>query len=523
MNIAQFLRKRETRWYFLNVGAGMLALFAFAPFHIFPLIFVSLGILFWSWLPGRGLSPFLSGYSFGLGFFGLGVPWVYVSMSRFGGVDQITALVLTIAFVMFLSLYTALAGKLAAKIPARSDQQRLLVVFPAVWVLIEWIRGWLFTGFPWLNVGYSQTDFLLGGYGLLFGVYGIGIAVAVVSGLILCILLWRSERALVKRAFIAIAVILSIGTAALIIPWTAPTGRTLTATMVQGNVPQDIKWLPEQRQPTIETYFSMTLQNWKSDLIIWPETAMPFYLHQGDKVFRPLGDLARDQNTDILFGIAYLEEGEKLQSLAGSAIPVSSEPRVYNSMASLGHNEGLYHKRHLVPFGEYIPLKQAIGGVFDILSIPMSDFSAGAGEPTNMTLAGEKVAVSICYEDAFGEEVIAFLPEASLLINASNDAWFGESYSPHQHLQMARMRALETGRQMLRVTNTGVTALIDHDGRILERLPQFRTDFLTVEVSPRQGTTPYVLLGNWPAVIICLLALGFAVFNSRQREEKCEP
>lgn len=496
--------RREIRFYLANAGAGALALFAFAPFHIFPLVMFSLGVLFWSLLPRHGLSAFRLGYSFGLGFFGAGVPWVYVSMSQFGGVGGPLAAFLTLGFILFLSLYPALAGVLARRLPAPGDGLRLIVLYPAVWVLVEWLRGWLFTGFPWLNIGYSQTDFLLRGYGPLFGVYGISLAVAVITGLAVFIVMHRRQRLPLRRAFTAIAVLLTVGTVALLIPWTRDTGRTLSATMVQGNVSQDRKWLPEQRQPTIETYFSHTLGNWDSELVIWPETAMPFYYHQGEKVFRTLGELAVKEHTDILFGVPYLDP---------------DTGGVYNSLASVGSSEQLYHKRHLVPFGEYLPMKDGLGKILDLLRIPMSDFSAGRGEPRNLRLAGEPMAVSICYEDAFGEEVIEYLPEATVLINASNDAWFGESYSPHQHLQMARMRSIETGRQMLRVTNTGVTALIDHDGRIIDRLPQFRTAALTVTVRPHQGSTPYVFWGNWPALMLCLAGILWSWRRTRSRGE----
>lgn len=484
--------KRRTLLYLGNLIAGLSLPLAFAPFDFYPLVFIGLGVLFWSWLPQRDLSPVLCAYFFGLGLFGAGVPWIYVSMYQFGGVSLAIAIFLTVLFVFFLALYPALIGLLVRTFRKLPPLLLLTGIFPAAWVLMEWLRGWLFTGFPWLNLGYSQIDTPLGAYAPVAGVYAVSWVTALVAGLVVFLV---SQKHNIKFRLIAVTslVLIWLGGAVLLsADWTQPNGRTITATLVQGNVAQDQKWLPRQRQPTIEAYVGMTEQHWDSDLVVWPETAMPFYQHQGAQFLSALSDKAAQTQTDILLGIPILEKQSN---------------RYYNSMISVGGQNETYHKRHLVPFGEFIPFKGLLGGLLDVLDIPMSDFSNGRQAAVNLNLAGEKMAISICYEDAFGEEVIEFLPQASVLVNASNDAWFGESVAPHQHLQIARMRSLETGRPMLRATNTGVTAFIDHRGALQAVLPQFEATSLTREVEPRQGATPYVIVGNYLIVILCIMLL----------------
>ena len=451
-------------------------------------------------LPDTPGSRWLYGYWFGVGLFGAGVPWVYVSMYYFGGVILPVAIALTILFALFLSLYPALAAWSTRYFQGLSRYWLLLGVFPAIWVLVEWVKGWMFTGFPWLNLGYSQIDAPLKGYAPILGVYGVSWLVALSAGMLLLSILDRRRRNL-QRLLPVLAALWITGAALEYVPWTAPVGEPLRVTLVQGNVGQDVKWLPEQRQPTIERYLSMTERNWDSDIVLWPETAMPFYYHQGSEFLKALAAKARATNTEMLLGLPVYEQ---------------ATGRYFNSMVRLGNGApAFYHKRHLVPFGEYIPLKSVLGGLVDFMNIPMSDFSSSKAPPHNLMLAGVPMAIGICYEDVFGEELIDYLPEAGVLVNASNDAWFGRSVAPHQHLQIARMRSLEVARPMLRVTNTGVTALIDFRGKVTRALAQFETAFLTGNVQARTGSTPYVIWGNYPVVIIALGVL-FAAYRCRQ-------
>jgi apolipoprotein N-acyltransferase len=296
--------------------------------------------------------------------------------------------------------------------------------------------------------------------------------------------------------------------------WSAPNGKPITASLIQGNVPQNLKWRPEQRSATIDLYTRLSREHWDSDLVIWPETALPAYFHQAQTF---LQGLAREAQAN---GGATLLVGLPVMS-------ADNNEQYYNAVVRVGvasddgsENEQwpsqVYRKSHLVPFGEYIPLQSVLGKLLDILQVPMASFSRGALVQPLLTLIGEnhtqKIAVSICYEDAFGEEVIRNLPAATLLVNVSNDAWFGDSFAPHQHLQMARMRSMETSRPMLRATNNGVSAMIDHRGDVLATSPQFEVAVLNGKVQPRSGATLYVRFGNWPVLLGLFFVLGLCGF-----------
>lgn len=484
MNLQRFF-STPLRRYGGALAAGAALPLAFAPFDLFPLTFISLALLFLLWQGNTAASAFRSGYLFGVGQFGVGVSWVFVSMHEFGGVSIGLGVFLTMLFVLFLALFPAAVGWLFARyfLP----QQKLLttlLVLPALWTLAEWCRGWIFTGFPWLVVGYSQVDSPLVGFAPVIGVYGISFATCLVAAsLVIVATHWR-----MTLRWVAPIIILIFGAAAVLKAgaWSEPAGVPIRVSLLQGNVSQDLKWLPEQRQPTIDSYLSLTRANWDSNLIIWPETALPVFKHQAIELLEQLGDEAQANGSEVFIGMPVMNMLTK---------------RYYNSMVSFGAEEQTYSKQHLVPFGEFIPLASVIGRIMEILQVPLPDFSVEESDPT-VVLAGYRMGVSICYEDAFGEEIIRALPKAAALINVSNDAWFGDSFAPHQHLQMARMRTLETRRPMLRATNTGVTAVIDHMGQIVARAPQFVTTALTAEITPMRGATPYGQWGNMPILVI---------------------
>jgi len=490
----------------LSLLAGAALPLGFAPFQLSLLAVLSTALLFLLWLDIAPRRAFLRGWLFGVGMFGVGVSWVHVSFFEFGNVSLPLSVVLTALFAMSLALYPALLGYLLTRLlpgAAQPGRRLLLVaVFPAGWTLFEWLRGWFLTGFPWLNLGYSQTDTPLRGLAPLFGVYGISLAVALSAALLVVVV--RGPAATARLRYAAALALFWLGPWLFSnAQWTQPLGEPLRVALIQGNVAQDLKWLAGQRQRTLDLYASLTRKHWDRDLIVWPETAVPAFYHQvAEDYLTPLAKEARARGTDLLVGLPYLD-------------PASN--RYYNSMLSLGAQLGFYHKRHLVPFGEYVPFKGILGGIIDFLQVPMSDFSAGNGDHLLLDVAGHKAGISICYEDAFGEEVIEGLPRAGLLVNVSNDAWFGDSMAPHQHLQIARMRALETGRPMLRATNNGVSAIIDHRGTVTGRSPQFAVDVLRGSIQPMQGATPYVRFGNYPVVILVLLVLGFAGYYGRVR------
>lgn len=469
----------------LSLLAGASLPLAFAPFGWYPLAVPALAALFALWLSSSSHQAFWRGWLFGLGMFGVGTSWVYVSIHYFGNIEPAVAAVVTVLFVATFALYPGLLGYLLTRLFPQPSPGKLLVVFPAGWTLAEWVRGWFLTGFPWLDLGYSQIDSPLSGIAPLLGVYGVSWVTAFSAALLLVILGWQGTWRL--RAVLGL--ILLWGTAWLPgqVNWVQPQGPAVRVSLVQGNITQDMKWNPDQLQPTLDLYRRLTEEHWDSKLVIWPETAVPDFYHEVAKGF--LADMAaeaRANHTDLLTGIPVFD---------------FTTERYYNSIISLGAHEGFYYKHHLVPFGEFFPLRSVLSAVQGFFEVPMSDFSSGAlGQPP-LRAASFRIGASICYEAAFGEEIIRSLPAADLLVNVSNDAWFGDSLAPHQHLQMARMRALEGGRYLLRATNTGISAIIDPRGRLVATSPQFQVHVLTGTVRAMRGATPYVVYGNVPVIL----------------------
>lgn len=483
--------------------AGVLFPLAFAPVHWFPLSILALALLFGVWRGMTSRRAAWRGWLFGVGQFGVGVSWVYVAIHDFGYASVALAGFMTALCVALLALFPALLGYVMTRLPPLSGTVQALLVFPAGWTLFEWLRGWVLTGFPWLHAGYSQIDAPLAGLAPIVGVYGVSWAVAFSAGVLL-ILVQTTRRV---RYFSAAAV-LALWLLALLAGravWTQAEGTPLRAALVQGNIPQDIKWQPEQVQRTLNLYLELTRQHWDSDLVVWPEAALPvFYDQIADNYLALLQDEARANHTDMLIGISVRERGSR---------------HYYNSMLSLGSSTGFYHKRHLVPFGDYVPLEAWLRGLIRFFDLPMSGYSPGPAQQPLLEVASHKVGVSICYEDVFGEEVIQSLPQAALLVNGTNNAWYGDSFAPHQALQMSRMRALESGRYMLRATTNGISAVIDARGKVVAQAEQFQTEVVAATFQPLTGATPYVRWGNYPVVIALLLVLVWTALRGRRRQQ----
>ena len=467
------------------LGAASVA--GFAPVALAPLPFLTGAGLLWLWqgaaTPRRAAAL---GFAFGLGLFLSGVSWVYISLHDFGAMPAALAALATFLFCAILASYPALVGYLQARLAGPLALRQLLLI-PALWALSEWLRAWVFTGFPWLNFGYSQADSPLAGYAPLSGVFGLSFLVWLCAGLLLGLTRMRQRGA----ALAGFVFVLGLGYGLARIEWTEPQGEPISVSLVQGNIPQDLKWDATRFAATVRLYQRMSARS-AARLTVLPETAIPRFLDLLEPgLLNALALSARSHGGDLIIGL-----------------PLRDAPGRYtNSVLSLGASPTQrYDKVHLVPFGEFIP--PGFGWVLSILKIPLSNFSRGSAVQAPLALAGQKIAVNICYEDAFGEEIIRALPEASLLVNVSNVAWFGDSLAPHQHLQIAQLRALETGRSMLRATNTGMTAIIDHRGRIAAVLPPFTEARLDGEAQGRSGATPYVRWGNTPLVLLALLVCG---------------
>jgi len=488
----------------LAAAGGALLPWAFSPFFAWPLALVSVACLFAACLDATPRRAAFRGWSFGLLAFGVGVSWI-VSSFQFAHIALPVAIVLTAGFVVFLGVFTAASAWAAARLRARlGPEVALLAVFPGTFVLGEWLRGWFLTGFTWLQLGYSQVDGPLAGVLPLGGVYAASLTVAVMAGALVMLAVRPGRRA--ALALLGVSAV----SAALVLAgereWTRPAGAALTVALVQGNVAQDQKWLQQMRGPTLERYMALTAPHLGADLVVWPETALPGRRRVMQPFIDRLDQLARDAGSAVLFGVPEWD-GDPL--------------RPYNSVLLAGSAAGRYRKRHLVPFGEYLPADTLLRPITRALGIPVSDFAGGGAAQAPLEAAGYRIATFICYEIAFGNEVIRALPEAALIVTVSNDAWFGNSLGPHQHLQMARARALETGRAVLRATNTGITALVDERGRVAGRLPQFEAGALGGQVTPRAGATPYVRVGDAPALVVSLLlACGAALLAGIGRRRR---
>jgi len=483
-------------------AAGAIAVFGFAPFGFFPLPILALAVLFRLW--GQAERPAQAawlGFAFGMGLFCIGIHWIYVALHEYGYMHPILAATATVLFAAVNATLPALAGYAQAKFRT-SPIVRMLTVMPAIWVLAEWLRGLLFTGFPWLVFGYSQApDSPLAGYALLLGVYGVSLVAAVSAGLLLA--LWDMRWS--RQGQLALALLLALwASGALLrnVEWTQAQGGPVKVSLLQGNIPQDIKFEQGALIETLETYRRLA-QSSDARLIVMPETAVPLLRENVPQSYQfILREHVRQNGGDILIGAFEKENGN-----------------YYNSVYSLGSSESQhYRKDHLVPFGEFIPLRGVFGWLInEVLQIPMGDQARGGADQAPLNVAGQQIALNICYEDAFGEEIIRALPQATLLVNVTNDAWYGDSHAAMQHNQLSQMRALETGRMMLRATNTGVTSVIGTDGRVQAMLPQHEEGVLTAQVQGYVGSTPYVRWGNAGMLVLVGLMLGVAWRLRQQR------
>lgn len=474
---------------FITFLLGTITVLSFAPFYIFPIPVFTLAVLFKFWRE-KNMVPrhvALLSFAFSMGMFGAGVTWLYVSLHDFGLMPMPIAVLALCILCAYMSLFLTLGSWLLSRLQITSPQIWALAV-AGMWVLAEWLRGTLFTGFPWLNLGYSQAPYSpLAGFAPIIGVYGLSLVITLSAALVT---LWFERGLYAWHYGLLICTIWLSGFGLQFINWVYPEGEPTTVSLLQGNIAQDLKWRDDYVVRTMEIYARL-IHGSNSQLIVTPEISIPLYREAVPPAYlSSLADHARNNKGDVLVGMI-------------ERMPESNSV-YYNSMFSFGTSpEQSYRKYHLVPFGEYIPLKAVFGWVVDILKIPLSDFSRGSLTQKPMMLAGQNIAINICYEDVFGEEIISQLPQASLLVNVSNDAWFGRSIGPQQHLQISQMRALETGRYMLRATNTGVTAIINERGIVLQKIEEFTTAALHGSVQGFKGTTPYVIWGNH-------LALGLA-------------
>ena len=481
---------------------GCLTTLAFEPFGLSLLVPLVLIPFLYVCLTNSPKDSAKHAFWFGFGLFLSGTYWIYISVVIYGNAHISIALFLMLGLVLIMSTYFWLLGWLTSRL-VHGEPWYLFAVAPATWVIIEWARGWLFTGFPWMALGYSQIDSSLAGWAPVLGVYGVSAMIVLSSAALLVAIMTRGRQQIVA---IALVVLPSLTGAMLkVVDWTEPDGEPLTATIIQGGVSQDRKWLREEREPTLRHYRDQTIKAANSDIVLWPEVAVPAVDDQVEGYIQALESIARIGGQTVLFGIL-----ERITER-------TTEAKVANSIFAVnGVDRQVYRKRHLVPFGEYFPVPPEVRKWMAMANLPHKDLWAGEAEqPLIRTQNGIALSAAICYEDAYAAEMLYAFPEAGLIINVSNDAWFGDSIAPHQHLQIARMRSLETGRYTLRAANTGISGFIGPKGKVHESGPQFTAVTMTREVQPMKGATPYVAAGNWPILIICWVVLGVFWVRSR--------
>ncbi|WP_198683379.1 apolipoprotein N-acyltransferase [Peristeroidobacter agariperforans] len=475
----------------LSLPVGAAVSLAFAPFNLWPLAMLCFSFLFLAWEEATPKQAAKRGFLFTAGTYLAGTYWLYHSIHTIGNAPLALTAFVMLALVAIMSAYMALVGyALKRWIPAQGWIKWLLVL-PAAIVILEWFRGWFLSGFPWLALGYTQTDTWLAGFAPVGGVYTVSLAVTLCAGAIVAIVLGNKNIRIAAAG--VVGVLWLIGFSIHDKEWTEKTGEPISVAIVQGAVPQEMKWQDEQRDKTIALYRGLTREHLGTKLIIWPEAALPGLSYELHDVLSEEWTAAHAAGSALVLGQVHFDPEEQV---------------FFNAVLALDKEPQWYAKRRLVPLTEYFPkLPTWLTGWLRSMELPYSGFKAGVENPDPLDAAGQKLALTICYEDAYASEQLDVLKSATLLVNVTNDAWFGDSTAAHQHLQISRMRALEAGRQLLRAANDGISAIIAANGVVEKTFPRFKPGVLTGDVQPRIGLTPYAKVGNWPVIILSLLFL----------------
>ena len=478
-------------FYALALLSGAALPFAFAPFNYWIIGILSPAVLLWIWQTYFiwPREAFWSGFFYGLGLFGVGVSWVFISIHRYGNTEIPLAVGLTSLLILGLSFFIAIQGYVLKKYFRGSNLSFWLCGFPSTWVFLEWIRGWLFTGFPWLYLGYTQLETPLGYYAPLSAVYGVSFAVALTSGLLIALIFGTKKNRI--KASIIFVLLWGTGFFLKNVSYTTALPRTYTASLVQSNIKPNDKYSQSEPLSQLETTYGNLMQSaWGSDLILWPEGAIPVPLPLSQPYIDQLQTLANIYHSTLISGMISLDK----------------QGNYFNSLITIGNGSGTYHKQHLLPFGDYVPFESWLRGLINFFDLPMSSFESGSKQQSLIHADDLLLDPLICYEIAFPELIRTTLRNANAIITLSEDGWFGESLGPHQHLQIAQMRALETGRYVLRATTSGLTAIINDQGKIMKIAPPFEATVLQGTFQSRTGDTPWVMLGIWPLLILLIAA-----------------
>lgn len=474
----------------IAVLAGAASVLAFAPFHAWLLAIVCPALLLALWSGGDARLAAWRGFLYGTAEFLAGIYWIYIAVSGLGPAPWWLGVLFYIVLSCICAVFPALTGYVVKRF-SPAPGYPWLVLIPALWTLFEWIRSFIFTGFPWLALGFSQGTHVLGGFAPVFGLYGVSFACILVA--VLLVLALRSSVAYGSRlsALAGIAVVFVAGAVLGGITWTQPAGAPFTVALAQANIPQQEKWTDPAVQLSLQRYSRLTRAHPSAELVVWPEASIPAWYMEVAPQLRKFAAEERAHGQSVVYGVlAYDWQANK----------------GYNAVAAMGAGVGITHniyfKRHLVPFGEYFPVPEWIKHWLSKHSLPHSSFTPGPLDQPPLAVRGWRIAVANCYEIAFGRLIRRQLPLANFIINVSDDGWFGHSIASAQQFEMAQTAARETGRYVLAVTNSGVTGIIDQEGRVVSRLSRYREGVLTGKIRSHVGATPYVRVGNW--LIVCL-------------------
>lgn len=502
--------ERLSIWLYLIVClVGALTVFSFAPFEFYPLAWFGPAVLFYALIKAQTKKQYFKlAWVYGLGLFGAGTSWPFYSLYFFAHAHIVVALLGTFLFVVFVAFFsTGLFGFIASLFRHYSVALRLLLFFPISWVFAEWVRTWFLTGFPWLFLGNTQIDSILSSIAPVTGVLGVSLLCALLSGSILALFLGDrhsqigfAKKSLVSlrlKASLIIVLVAGLSLGLSQMTWVEKKGEPITVSVLQSNISQEVKLDPASMNSSIELYQKMTAESSESDLIIWPETGMfDAFSNHMDSVIIPMQESLANTNKAVLIGGFFVNDTNGVEN---------------SVLAITGDDRSIYSKRHLVPFGEYTPLLEYFRWLSQWITLPYDNISKGQNSGS-LKINDYTAQMTICYEDAFGMEMIKALPEADILINVTHDGWFTGSFEPYQHMQIARMRSLEMGRYMVRATTNGPAGVIDEKGKVIATAPIYTQKIITGKVQAMQGRTPYVFWGDWFILIIlsAALLLGFA-------------
>lgn len=496
----------------LAIITGALYPLAFAPFHYLIFSFICPGSLLILLSTVKAKQAAWRGWLFGLGAFSVGVSWVFISLTMYGEANYFLAGLITALMIMIMGGYIAGQSYLFALFFPTQNFTKFVLAFPSLWVLFEWVRTWLFSGFPWLFLGNSHLDTPLRGYAPIVSVFGVSWIVAFCCGVFVFII-WNSFRIQSPKCkwlynLFAVCSVLLLWIGGYYwqnIQWTQAQNSAMEVSLVQGNIPQVLKWEPGQAIESLDVYTELTKKYLsRNQLIVWPESGITFLNTQATDELNSISQWLNTQQSTLITGI-----------------PIFKDRTFYNGMLALGNGEGEYLKRHLVPFGEYMPFRQLFLWLKDYVQMPMSDFDSGPMQQNLLKANGIPIAAFICFEIAYPSLVLTGLPQGQILITISDDSWFGKSIAAAQHLEIAQMRALETGRYLLLSTNDGITAIIDPRGRIQEQAPQYQRYVLTGKIHAMTGSTPWIMLGIYPILFALFALLIFAFFQQKRSPVTC--